>query len=672
MRTVHPFHGGIHPPGNKRQSVRTPIADAGIPPELVLPLTQPAGSPAIPAVSVGETVLKGQRIATAFDADNLPLHAPTSGTVIAIEDRVIAHPSRLPTLCIVIATDGRDEWTAHRRTADYRDLDRDAVIRAIHDAGIAGMGGAGFVTATKLSPSVPARITTLIINGAECEPYITCDDMLMRERASEIIAGAQILQHLLAPQETLIGVEDNKPEALAQLRDAAQGLPFEIVNLPTIYPSGGEKQLIEMLTGRQLPSGTVPAASGVLCLNVATVAALSAAVTHGRPLISRVVTVTGGGVREPQNFNTLVGTPLRYLLEKAGYLGDASHRILVGGPLMGFIVPDLGAPVTKTTNCLLAATPAELPTPPPAQACIRCGLCADACPASLLPQQLFWYAQGSEYPKLEKHNLFDCIECGACAYVCPSSIPLVQYYRASKDRIVQLREEHARAEASRLRFEAHNLRLQRDEREKDTRREARKRAGEQRALTPSAPGDLADPIRAAVERARAKKAALQAKAGEDRELISREHAVASARKRLEHAHAALQDAHAHSQDGDHIEALRSGIANTEAKLLAAEAALRDYRGSQRSTSTQAPLDDNNMSAEGVLQRDTTPSDIPPGAAQAELEILQQLLRRSQDSLARCRETGEQEKVLVALEASVARLQSSIETAQQRLIAKGSE
>jgi electron transport complex protein RnfC len=672
VRTVHSFHGGIHPPGNKRQSVRTPIADAGIPPELILPLVQPAGSPATPVVSVGETVLKGQMIATAFDADSLPVHAPTSGTVLAIEDRVIAHPSGLPTACIVIATDGRDEWIVHSGTADYQALDNGALIRAIHDAGVAGMGGAGFVTATKLSPPAPASITTLIINGAECEPYITCDDMLMRERASEIIAGTRILQHLLAPQETLIGVEDNKPEALAQLRAAAQGFAIEIVDLPTVYPSGGEKQLIELLTGRQLPSGTLPADSGVLCLNVATVAAVFAAVAHGRPLISRVVTVTGGGVREPQNFNTLIGTPLRHLLEKAGYQGDASQRILMGGPLMGFIVPDLGVPVAKTTNCVLAATAAELPAPPPALACIRCGLCADACPASLLPQQLLWFAQGSEYAKLEKHNLFDCIECGACAYVCPSSIPLVQYYRASKDRIVQLREEQSRAEASRLRFEAHKQRLQRDELEKDTRREARKRAGEQRAHATGTRPDVEDPIRAAVERARAKKAALQATASEDRELISREHAVASARKRLEHARVALEEAHAHARDGDHLDALRSGIANTEAKLLAAEAALRDYRPSQRSTSTQAPLDDSKLPAGGVSQRNTMTSGILPDTAHAELERLQQLLRQSQDSLARCRETGEQEKVIVALEASVERLQRSIDTAQQRLNAKGSE
>jgi electron transport complex protein RnfC len=672
VRTLSRFHGGIHPPGNKRQSVRTPIADAGIPPELVLPLAQPAGSPAIPVVSVGEKVLKGQRIAAAFDAGSLPVHAPTSGTVHAIESRVIAHPSGLPATCIVIATDGRDEWIAHGGIADYRDMDSDSLIRAIRDAGIAGMGGAGFSTAAKLSPHPPARIATLIINGAECEPYVTCDDLLMRECAGEIIAGARIVQHLLAPQETLIGVEDNKPEALAALRAAAQESAIDVVQIPTVYPSGGERQLIELLTGRHVPSGTLPAHSGVLCLNVASVAAIFAAVTRGRPLISRVVTVTGGAVREPQNFNTLIGTPLHYLLEKARYQSAANNRVLLGGPLMGFTVPDLRAPVAKTTHCLLAATAAELPPPPPALACIRCGLCADACPASLLPQQLFWFAQGSEYEKLEKHNLFDCIECGACAYVCPSSIPLVQYYRASKDRILQLRDERARAESSRLRFEERNQRLQRDELEKDARRAARKLAVEQRAHTLGPTGDVEDPIRAAVERARAKKAALQAAAGADRELVSREHAVASARRRLESAHDKLRETQ--GQDVERVEALRSGIANTEAKLLAAEAALRDYRQAQRAISPQAPAHDTHLPAAeaSASLRDAATTATPPGTAHTELEKLQQLLLQSQQSLARCRENGEQQKVIVALEASVARLESSIESARQQLYTQGDD
>ncbi|MEZ5504159.1 MAG: electron transport complex subunit RsxC, partial [Halioglobus sp.] len=435
MRKTFGFHGGIHPPENKHQSVRTPIAYAGIPPELTLPLSQHIGAPARPVVAVGDRVLKGQMVAAAAGFVSVPVHAPTSGTVSAIEDRLIAHPSGYRAPCIVIATDGRDEWIAHHGTPDYTALDKADLINLIRDAGIAGMGGAGFPSAVKLSVQPGTHIETLILNGTECEPYITADDILMRERADQIVAGAKILRHIIAPDETLVGVEDNKPEGLAALRAAAEGTGIEIVEFPTKYPSGGEKQLIEILTGKQVPSGGLPSQVGVVCQNIGTTVAIYDAVVHGRPLISRITTVTGDSVREPQNFEVLIGTPMRYLLAKAGYQPDHNKRLIMGGPMMGFTVPDPDVPIVKTTNCLLAPTESELPTPPPPQACIRCGMCAEACPVSLLPQQMFWFAQGKEFEKLEKHNLFDCIECGACSYACPSNIPLVQYYRAAKAEI---------------------------------------------------------------------------------------------------------------------------------------------------------------------------------------------------------------------------------------------
>jgi electron transport complex protein RnfC len=666
MRTVHGFHGGIHPPENKRQSVRTPIGEAGIPPELVLPLAHHSGTPATPVVCVGETVLKGQKIAAATGGNSLPVHAPTSGFVRAIENRTTAHPLGLHAPCIVIAADGHDAWIDHSRIPDYRGLDSATLVRMIEDAGIAGMGGAGFPTSVKLSVPHAARITTLVINGAECEPYITCDDMLMRERAGDIIAGVAILQHILAPQETLIGVEDNKPGALAALRAAAAGSTIQIVEFPTIYPSGGENQLIEILTGRQVPAGTLPAHMGVLCLNVASAAATFDAVARGRPLISRVVTVTGAGIPEPRNFHALIGTPLRFLLAQAGFRKETNNRVILGGPLMGVTVTNLEMPVVKTTQCLLAPTESELPAAPPAQACIRCGLCAEVCPASLLPQQLFWFAQSKAYAKLETHNLFDCIECGACAYVCPSSIPLVQYYRASKAQILQLRDDRASAEASRLRFEARNRRLQRDALEQDAKRAARKLAAEQRARAIGPDVGTDDPIRAAVERAKARKAALHGPAGADRELVSREQAVASARKRLETASAKLAEAKA--QGSDRAEAMQAAVDNTRAKLHAAHESLRDYRQRQRTvapeelaTDIALPVVDSFASAS-----DAAATSGPRVEAHAELEQLQQLLQHSLESLARCRDSAEHQNVIIALEATVARLQRQIEIARQRL------
>jgi electron transport complex protein RnfC len=577
MRKIFGFHGGIHPPENKQQSLRTPIADAGIPPQLIIPLSQHIGAPARPVVAVGGRVFKGQMIAEPSGFVSVALHAPTSGQVVAIEERIIAHPSGHLARCIVIASDGVDEWIEHSGAADYRELDKAELLDRIRDAGIAGMGGAGFPTAVKLSLKPGTRITTLIINGTECEPYITADDILMRERAQQIIAGTKILSQLIEPEETLIGVEDNKPQGLAALRAAAQGSAIEIVELPTKYPSGGEKQLIEMLTGKQVHSGGLPLDVGVICQNVGTVVAIYDAVVHGRPLISRITTVTGDGVAQPQNFEVMIGTPMSYLLEKAGYQPEKNTRLIMGGPMMGFTIPTADAPIVKTTNCLLAPGEAELPSAPPAQACIRCGMCAMACPASLLPQQLFWFAQGKEFEKLEQHNLFDCIECGACSWVCPSNIPLVQYYRASKAEILQLRSDNEKSEHSRVRFEARQERLEREDLEKEAKRAARKKAAQERALAAAQGGGAEDPIQAAIERAKAKKAAQQAGAGaaEENEQEKLEKTVVTTRKRLDTASAKLEQARA--EGSDLVAALQTGVDKTRAKLETAEQALHDYQ-----------------------------------------------------------------------------------------------
>ena len=666
MRKTFGFHGGVHPPENKHQSLHTGTADAGIPPELVLPLSQHIGAPATPVVDIGDRVLKGQMIAEAAGFVSVPIHAPTSGTIVAIEDRLIAHPSGHSARCIVIDTDGQEEWVEHRGTEDYKSLEKPALINMIRNAGIAGMGGAGFPTAVKLSVKPGTQIETLVINGTECEPYITADDILMRECAEQVIEGTRILQHLIEPQETLIGVEDNKPEALAALRAAAQGSNIEIVQFPTKYPSGGEKQLIELLTGKQVPSGGLPSAVGVVCQNVGSAVAIFEAVVQGRPLISRITTVTGEGVDEPQNFHVLLGTSMQYLLDRAGFQTQQTTRLIMGGPMMGFTVPDATVPIVKTTNCLLAPSQKELPTPPPAQACIRCGMCAEACPVTLLPQQMFWFAQGKEFEKLEQHNLFDCIECGACSYACPSNIPLVQYYRASKAEIQQLRRDQEKSEHSRIRFEARQQRLEQEAAEKEAKRAARKLAAEQRAQQAAGSDGEEDPIQAAIERAKAKKAAQQTGDSDVSELEKLEKTVVSTRKRLDTATTKLQQAQA--EGSDLVTALQTGVDKTRAKLAVAEKALQDYQQANNTEPQAKPPTDAAQAAiaRAMAARAADANLSPADKAAAQLEKLQLRLEKSQAKLAQSRENGDEEKIIEALEATVVRLTDKISEARQQM------
>ena len=465
--------GGIHPAERKELSNRTPIQPAPLPKRLTLPLNQHIGAPAEPVVAVGERVLKGQLIAAANGFVSVPVHAPTSGTVSFIGPQPYPHVSGMLAPAIVIDSDGLDEWIALTPQPDYRHLESSALVELIRQAGISGLGGAGFPTAVKLNARPTQKIHTLIINGTECEPYISADDLLMRERANEMISGIDILVQLIQPDQVLIGIEDNKPEAIAAVRSALNERSYQLKVFPTKYPSGGEKQLIQILTGVEVPSGGLPADIGMLCQNVGTCVAIHDAVMHGKPLISRITTLTGEALARPMNVEVLLGTPVGELLEFAGLDRSKLNRLIMGGPMMGFTLPDFAVPVIKTTNCLLASTTAELPPPPPAMPCIRCGECAEACPASLLPQQLHFFAIGQEHEQLKAHNLFDCIECGACAYVCPSSIPLVQYYRAAKGEIRDLEQKQLKAEQSKQRFELRQERLRRAEEQKEAERQAR-------------------------------------------------------------------------------------------------------------------------------------------------------------------------------------------------------
>lgn len=480
--------GGIHPPEHKDQSLQLPLGTVSLPPVLVIPLNQHMGTPAQPVVQVGERVLAGQLIGAADGTFSANTHASTSGTVIAIEERAIPHPSGMSSESVVIEPDGKNEWTELTPCEDYRSLDRLTLLDKIRAAGVAGLGGAGFPTAVKLAPKSTQLIDTLILNGAECEPYITADDMLMQVRANELVAGTLLLSHILHhPKNLLIGIEDNKPKAIAAVRAAVAGAAandpeaakIQVVVFPTKYPSGGAKQLIQILTGREIPSGHHSADIGVICVNVGTAVAAWRAVRFGEPLVARVTTIVGDALGTQRNIDALLGTPISYLLEQHGFDAKRASRVVMGGPMMGFTLLDLASPVIKTTNCILAPSKQELPEPQPAQACIRCGMCAEVCPASLLPQQLFWYAQAEDFDRLESHNLFDCIECGACSYVCPSTIPLVQYYRAAKGSIRLNEIEKEKSDRSRQRFEFRQQRIAKEEAEKEAKRVARQKAAEE-------------------------------------------------------------------------------------------------------------------------------------------------------------------------------------------------
>ncbi|WP_274883114.1 electron transport complex subunit RsxC [Vibrio harveyi] len=502
------FPGGVHPAENKKQSNKTELVHAAIPSEIVLPLKQHIGKAGNLLIAVGDTVLKGQQLTASDSGFTVPVHAPTSGQVTAIEPRTVAHPSGLSELCAVITPDGNDAWCEKTPVADYTQESADALIDVIRLAGISGMGGAGFPTAKKIQSGI-ARTEILIVNAAECEPYITADDKLMQEHADELIQGIEIVEYILKPKLTIIGIEDNKPAAIKALEQAAMNKDIVIRVIPTKYPSGGEKQLIKILTNKEVPSGAIPADIGILVQNVGSLYSIKRAVIDGEPVVNRIVTLTGKTFKQPRNVWTLLGTPVQALLDEFGYKADKKlQRLIMGGPMMGFTLPHAQVPITKTANCILAPKRREIASDQHEMECIRCSQCAEACPASLLPQQLQWYAKSQEYDKLEELNLKDCIECGACAFVCPSEIPLVQYYRQAKAEIRTRAQEAAAAERAKLRFEEKKARMEREKAERENR--FKKAADDRRKDMKASGGD--DAIAAAIARVKAQKENAEAKA----------------------------------------------------------------------------------------------------------------------------------------------------------------
>ncbi|WP_347360919.1 electron transport complex subunit RsxC [Vibrio vulnificus] len=549
------FPGGVHPAENKRQSNQQPLVHAALANEIVLPLKQHIGKPGNILVNVGDHVLKGQLLTQSNAGFTLPIHASTSGTITAIETRTVAHPSGLSEMCVVITPDGQDTWCEKQPVIDYSQQSSDYLLDVIRMAGISGMGGAGFPTAKKIQSGL-GRTEILIVNAAECEPYITADDKLLQEHAEEVLQGIEIVEHILQPKLTIIGIEDNKPEAIKALESATQNRDIVIRVIPTKYPSGGEKQLIKVLTNKEVPAGGIPADIGILVQNVGSLYAIKRAVMDGEPMVNRVVTLTGNTFETPRNVWVPLGTPVHALLEQFGYQADKKlPRLIMGGPMMGFSLPHANVPITKTSNCILAPTRKEISPAGYEMECIRCGACAEACPASLLPQQLQWHAKAEEFDKCEELNLKDCIECGACAFVCPSEIPLVSYYRQAKAEIRTRAQEADAAERAKLRFEEKKARMEREKEERENR--FKKAAEDRRKEMKSTGGD--DAIAAAIARVKAQKTQ------DSEQATSVKPAVAAAIAKAKAKQAAAADSGSSEPDNSEMVKLRE-----ERKRLARE------------------------------------------------------------------------------------------------------
>ena len=506
-KDVFNFHGGVRLPEHKAQSNQLPIGQLPLPDQLVLPLRQHIGIMPKVRVAVGDHVLKGQLIAEAEGSVSAAIHAPTSGTIAAIADAVLPHPSGLPDRCINITPDGNDTWI-ERHPQDWRKGDVNTLVNSLRLSGIVGLGGAAFPTQIKLR-STRSPIHTLVINAAECEPYITCDDMLMRERYNQVVHGIEVAQRLLGAKNIMIGIEDNKPEAVKAMQAAVENTDIQVKVVPTVYPSGDARRLVYLVLGKEVPQNKRSTEFGVQVFNVATVLALYRYFEFGEPAISRIVSMTGN-VNQAQNFEVLFGTPLRHLVKAAGGAkADTSHYIM-GGPMMGFNLPSEDVPITKAANCIIAASSTLFEPPPPAMPCIRCSRCADACPVSLQPQELYWFAKSDNFEKAQDYNLFDCIECGACSYVCPSDIPLVQYYRYAKSEVIALDKAQEAADLARERNEFRLARIEREKQERTAKHAARAQGAKAAKVAGNsdnkpAATDKQAAIAAAIARAKAQK-----------------------------------------------------------------------------------------------------------------------------------------------------------------------
>ncbi|KAA2285715.1 electron transport complex subunit RsxC [Arenimonas fontis] len=488
----HRFHGGLRLDGHKAESTAGGLHRAAMPAQLRVSLLQHAGYPAEPCVAEGQHVLRGQRIGIAGQAPGVDVHSPCAGRVLALAEEEAPQWPGMRAMHVVIRPEPPHD-TVRLPALDWSRAKPEELRARVREAGLAGLGGAGFPTADKLA----AGRDLLILNGAECEPWIACDDALLRAHADEVVLGGRMLARAVGAGRIRLAIEDSMPAALAACREAIARhgeAQVELVVVPTIYPEGGERQLIQALTGLEVPRGGLPRDLGVIVLNVGTARAAWRAVAQGEPLVERIVTVTGAGVVRPGNYVVPLGMTVAQLVAQAGgYTADAA-RLLLGGPMMGIALPHDDVPLGKTHNCVLVLSTAQLPDAAPEMPCIRCGDCAEVCPSRLLPQMLLRQVRAQQFAAAEEQGLPDCIECGCCDLVCPSHIPLTAHFRHGKAELRRHADEAVAAQAARERYEARGRRLAREAAERERRLAARKAA------------TSADAVAAAIERARVRKA----------------------------------------------------------------------------------------------------------------------------------------------------------------------
>jgi electron transport complex protein RnfC len=428
------FKGGVHPPYKKILSSNSPITETRPPKIVIIPLSQHIGAPCKPFVTIGQEVKKGEMIGEAGGFVSAPVHSSVSGKVVAIGEFPNAMGKMVSS--IVIENDLKEEWTSLKDTPDYMDLAVDELKEKIKAAGIVGLGGAAFPTSVKISPPKEKHIDAVILNGAECEPYLTADYRLMLEKTEEIVEGLKILMKVLGVNKGYIGIENNKPDAVSKMNEAVAGEPgIEVIALEVKYPQGAEKMLIKAILGREVPPGGLPMDIGVVVQNVGTSLAIYEAARYGKPLIERVVTITGEGIKEPRNLMVKVGTQISHLIEECKGFKNGVGKVISGGPMMGFAVYSLDVPVTKGTSGILVLPEEDIVHADKFSPCIRCGRCIDACPMGLMPSMLSLFSEKGFYEDTIEYNIFDCFECGSCTYVCPSNRPIVQLIRLAKSLI---------------------------------------------------------------------------------------------------------------------------------------------------------------------------------------------------------------------------------------------
>ena len=455
------IRGGIHPDYRKEQTSEKRIVAMPLSAALYIPLQQHIGAPAEALVAAGELVKKGQMIARSQGAVSAPQHAPTSGRISAVTEISAPHPSGLPQLTIILEPDGKDEWVdLPAPIADPFSVDARVIQERVAISGIVGMGGAAFPSAVKLTLGTQKKLDTLLLNGAECEPYLTCDDRLMREYAEEVIDGARIMAHALGAPKVIVGIEENKPQAIAIMTKAAESAPnVEIFTVPVQYPMGSERHLVQALTGLETPARKLTADLGVVVHNVATARAVHHAVRFGRPLVARVVTVSGSAIREPKNVEVTIGTKVSDLVEFCGGFAVRPERLVNGGPMMGQPLPSLDVPVIKGMSGILALTAEEI-NDSPTNPCIRCGTCVTICPCGLSPVEMSSFIRKDNLEFAAKLGVMDCVSCGSCSWVCPSHIPLVHYFNYAKGMLNDQDRERRKNERVKSLVEARTIRIE--------------------------------------------------------------------------------------------------------------------------------------------------------------------------------------------------------------------